>query len=167
MSVRVFVGAFAIAAIAVSFSAPSALAAKAPQSVATPTGSAKVTSLQRIQMMVARLDAEASTPEGEADVVQRLSTQLRVGSQTLEQQKNDWGIGYGELAMVYGFARAGRPQVVPEKVVEMRKAGADWQTIARQLGVKVDVVATRMKRHGGKSVSTNPAAAATQAKAGK
>ncbi len=167
MSVRVLVGAFAIAAIAVFSSAPSALAAKSPQTIATPTGSAKVTSLQRIQMMVARLDAEASTPEGEADVVQRLSTQLRVAPQTLEQQKNDWGVGYGELAMVYGFARAGRPQVVPEKVVEMRKAGLEWQTIARQLGVKVDVVATRMKRHGGKATTTNPAAAATQAKAGK
>lgn len=167
MSVRVLVGAFAIAAIAVSFSAPSASAAKAPQSIATPTGSAKVTSLQRIQAMVARLDAEASTPEGEAIVVQRLSTQLRVDSQTLQQQKNDWGLGYGELAMVYGFARAGRPQVVPERVVDMRKAGTDWQSIARQLGVKVDVVATRMKRHGGKAAAASPAATATQAKAGK
>jgi hypothetical protein len=167
MSVRAFVGAFAIAAIAVSSSSPSALAAKAPQTIATPTGSAKQTSLQRIQRVVARLDAEASTPEGEADVVQRLSTQLRVPPQTLQQQKNDWGLGYGEVAMVYGFARAGRPQVVPEKVVEMRKSGMEWQTIARQLGVKVDVVATRMKRHGGKAATPNPAAGATQAKAGK
>ena len=50
--------------------------------------------------------------------------------------------------MVYGFARAGKPQVVPERVVEMRRSGMDWKAIAKELGVKVDAVATRMKRHG-------------------
>src|SRR5512135_2725813 len=57
MSARVLVGAFAIAAIAVFSSAPPVLAAKSQQTIATPTGSAKVTSLQRIQMMVRGLDA--------------------------------------------------------------------------------------------------------------
>lgn len=159
MSIRLLTRALLIAAIAASFHAPPARAAKAPRPVATPTGSAKETALQRIQRAVARINAEAETPAGEEQVVQRLSSQLRVDSELLRQQKNDWGIGYGEVAMVYGFARSGKPQVIPEKVVEMRKSGMDWEAIAKQMGVKVDAVATRMKRQVGRAPAAGPAKA--------
>ena len=148
MSIRVLLRAVLVAAIAASFPMSLTQAAKAPTPVATPTGSAKQTALQRIQRTAARINAEAATPEGEEQVVHRLSSQLRVDSELLRQQKKDWGIGYGEVAMVYGFARAGSPQVVPERVVEMRRSGMDWKAIAKDLRVKVDAVATRMKRHG-------------------
>jgi len=109
----------------------------------------KETSLERIQRAVAKIDAEASTPEGEADVVKRLSAQLAVSPDTLQAQHENWGVGYGEVAMVYGFARASKKPVTPDQVVEMRRSGSDWEVIAKNLGVKVDAVATRMKKSAG------------------
>jgi hypothetical protein len=110
----------------------------------------KETALQRIQRMVARMNQEASTPEGEAAVVTRLSTQLRVAPETLREQHAAWSLGYGELSMVYGFARASKKKgVTPESVMEMRRAGTAWQEIAKELGVKIDAVASRMKRQAG------------------
>src|SRR4029078_8980691 len=65
----------------------------------------KETQLQRIQRMVTKINAEASTPEGEANVIARMSQQATAHPDTLEAQHADWGLGYGEIAMVYGFAR--------------------------------------------------------------
>jgi len=107
----------------------------------------KETALQRIQRSVARINQEAATPEGEAIVLQRLSSQLRVTPDVLRSQHDTWAIGYGEVAMVYGFARAARKQpTTPESVVEQRRMGRDWDVIAKDLGVKIDTVASRIKR---------------------
>jgi hypothetical protein len=107
----------------------------------------KETALQRIQRSVARINQEAATPEGEAVVVDRLAAQLKVGADVLRSQHESWAIGYGELAMVYGFARAARKQpTTPESVVAERRLGKDWDVIARSLGVKIDTVASRLKR---------------------
>lgn len=114
----------------------------------------KETSLQRIQKMVAKINAEASTPEGEVSVVNRLSKQLAVSPDTLRAQQQTWGIGYGEVAMVYGFARGSRTKTTPDEVVEMRRSGMEWDAIGRELGVKVDTVASRLK----KSVNPRPPA---------
>ena len=111
--------------------------------------STKETSLQRIQKMVAKIDAEAATPEGEANVLARLSTQLAVAPDTLEAQHQDWGLGYGEISMVYGFARSSKTKATPQQVVEMRRSGLEWDVIAKKLGVKVDTVASRMKKSAG------------------
>ena len=107
----------------------------------------KETALQRIQRSVARINQEAATPEGEAMVVDRLSNQLKVGADVLRSQHEAWAIGYGEIAMVYGFARAARKQpTTPESVVTERRMGKDWDVIAKDLGVKIDTVASRLKR---------------------
>jgi hypothetical protein len=107
----------------------------------------KETALQRIQRSVARINQEARTPEGEAIVVDRLSSQLRVAPETLRSQHDAWSLGYGEIAMVYGFARAARRQpTTPESVVERRRMGTDWDVIAKDLGVKIDTIASRLKR---------------------
>jgi hypothetical protein len=107
----------------------------------------KETALQRIQRSVARINQEAATPEGEAIVIDRLSGQLRVTPEVLRSQHDTWAIGYGEIAMVYGFARAARKQpTTPESVVEQRRMGKDWDVIAKDLGVKIDTVASRLKR---------------------
>jgi len=107
----------------------------------------KETALQRIQRSVARINQEAATPEGEALVVDRLSNQLKVGADVLRSQHQAWAVGYGEIAMVYGFARAARKQpTTPESVVEQRRMGKDWDVIAKSLGVKIDTVASRLKR---------------------
>ncbi len=105
------------------------------------------TALHRIQRTVAHIDAEAKTPEGEERVVTRLSAQLGVSPDSLKSQHAGWGLGYGEIAMAYGFARASRTGKTPDDVVAMRTAGKDWLSIAKELGVKVDTVANRMKRH--------------------
>lgn len=123
--------------------------ALATTSASTAPVNSKETSLERIQRAVAKIDAEASTPEGEAEVVKRLSAQLAVPPDTLQAQHENWGVGYGEVAMVYGFARASKKPVTPDQVVEMRKSGEDWEVIAKNLGVKVDTVATRMKKNAG------------------
>ena len=105
------------------------------------------TALHRIQRTVARIDAEAKTPEGEERVVARLSAQLGVSADSLEAEHAAWGLGYGEIAMAYGFARASRTGKTPADVVAMRTGGMTWLDIAKGLGVKVDTVANRMKRH--------------------
>lgn len=107
------------------------------------------TSLKRIQRTVAIIDAQARTPEGEDAVVKRLSAQLRVSEETLRAKRDTWGLGYGEIAMAYGFAGASRTGKTPDDVVAMRSSGTDWSDIARDLGVKVDTVAKRMRRHVG------------------
>jgi DNA-directed RNA polymerase specialized sigma24 family protein len=120
------------------------LAASSP----TPPRNAE-TALNRIQRAVARIDAEAKTPEGEARVLARLSAQLGVSQDSLQAQHDAWGLGYGEIAMAYGFARASRNGKTAADVVAMRSTGTGWLDIARSLGVKVDAVANRMKRHVG------------------
>jgi hypothetical protein len=107
----------------------------------------KETSLQRIQKMVAKLNAEASTPEGEEAVVNRLSKQLAVPPETLRQQQQMWGIGFGDVAMVYGFSRASRKKATPDEVVELRRSGKEWDAIGKEIGVNVDAVASRMKKN--------------------
>ena len=107
----------------------------------------KETALTRIQRSVAKINQEASTPEGEAAVLARLSAQLRVSPDSLEAQKGEWGIGYGEVAMVYGFARSSKKAgVTPESVVLMRRQGTPWEAIAKEIGVNVDTVASRMNK---------------------
>jgi hypothetical protein len=109
----------------------------------------KETALQRIQRSVARIDREASTPEGEAAVVKRLAAQLGMPEDTLRARHDAWALGYGEIAMVYGFARASRRQsaTLPDQIVEMRRDGQDWKSIAKQIGVSIDAVATRVRRN--------------------
>ncbi len=105
------------------------------------------TALHRIQSAVARIDAEARTPEGEERVLARLSAQLGVGADSLREEHATWGLGYGEIAMAYGFSRSSRTGKTPADVVEMRASGTGWIEIAKALGVKIDAVANRMKRH--------------------
>ena len=130
-----------------------ARAGEAPTTNMTTVGgavSSKETALVRIQRMVARLNKESSTSEGEALVVARLAAQFRASPDTLRAQRAAWGLGYGEVAMAYGFARASRkPGVTPDDVVEMRRGGKAWESIARDLGVKIDTVASRMRRQAG------------------
>src|SRR5688572_24154533 len=103
----------------------------------TQTVTTKETALQRIQKSVARINAEASTPEGEEAVVNRLSKQLAVSPDTLRAQQQMWGLGYGEVAMVHSFSRASRTKATPADVVEMRRSGMEWDAIGKELGVKV------------------------------
>lgn len=123
---------------------------RSPKENVTRVVGTKETALDRIQRSVARINQEASTPEGEARVLARLSAQLHVSADSLQAQHESWGLGYGEVAMVYGFARAAKRQpTTPDQVVEMRRDGAEWETIAKNLGVKVDQVAARVQRHVG------------------
>jgi DNA-binding NarL/FixJ family response regulator len=52
---------------------------------------------------------------------------------------------------VYGFARSARRQsaTLPDQIVDMRRSGLNWNAIAKELGVSVDAVATRVRRHEG------------------
>jgi len=130
-------------ALPLFFSVPAHAAAKGRST------SGAETSLKRIQRTVALIDAEAKTPEGEAAVVKRLSAQLRVSEEDLRAKRDTWGLGYGEIAMAYGFAGASRTGKTPDDVVAMRSSGTAWTDIAKSLGVRVDAVAKRMRRHVG------------------
>src|SRR4029077_16560699 len=107
---------------------------------AAPVKSKPETALHRIQRTVALIDAQAKTPEGETQVVARLSSQLGVSADSLQAEHDTWHLGYGEIAMAYGFARASRTGKTAEDVVDMRTAGTGWLDIAKELGVKVDTV---------------------------
>jgi DNA-binding NarL/FixJ family response regulator len=118
-----------------------------PTLAASSNKNAAETSLKRIQRMVARIDEEAKTPEGEEAVVKRLSAQLALSEESLRAKHDTWGLGYGEIAMAYGFASASRTGKTPDDVVAMRSSGTSWTDIAKELGIKVDTVAKRMRRH--------------------
>ena len=127
-----------------------ALSQGTPVTAAGSRVGAPETSLQRIQKMVARINAEATTPEGEQAVLDRLSKQFGTTADSLRSQHQAWGLGYGEVAMVYGFAHASRkPGITPSQIVEMRNTGMAWNAIGKELGVKVDAVAARMRRNVG------------------
>jgi hypothetical protein len=139
----------ALAALAIAWcgSFPSPAASTTP--VATPAPlTTKETALQRIQRSVARIDKEASTPEGEARVVTRLSTQLAMPEDTLRARREGWALSYGEVAMVYGFARSAKKQsaTLPDQIVEMRRSGMAWDAIGKKIGVNVNTVATRVQK---------------------
>ena len=162
-SARVRMAAASLAAVlfALSTALPASAVAGEPSgksvtAVGTPTTGGRETALARIQRMVARLNQESATPEGEAVVVARLAAQYRTSPDSLRAQRSAWGLGYGEVAMAYGFARSSRkPGTTPEQVVTMRREGKSWESIAKELGVKVDAVASRMKRQvGPKSSAT-------------
>ena len=123
--------------------------AQTPQPAYTTPVSTKETALDRIQRMVAKINQEASTEEGEAAVKARLSQQLRCPPDTLEWQHTTWGVGYGEVAMVHGFAKSAKKKTTPGEVYEMRRSGMDWEVIAKTIGVKVDAVASKMKKNVG------------------
>ena len=74
------------------------------------SGDHQETALQRIQKTVANINSEASTPEGEEAVVNRLSKQFPAPQDTLRAQQQMWGLGYGEVAMVYGFRERAEPR---------------------------------------------------------
>ena len=114
------------------------------------------TALQRIQRSVLTINKQASTPEGEAVVLKRLRSQLGVSEDTLRNQHATWGLGYGEIAMAYGFAKSSKKGKTPADVVEMRNSGKDWDAIAKDLGVKVDQVATKMKKSAAPAPSPQP-----------
>jgi hypothetical protein len=137
----------AAVASAISAGASPASANAAAANASASAKSTRETALGRIQRTVAKIDAEATTPEGEAAVVKRLSGQLAVSEDSLKTQHDSWGLGYGEIAMAYGFARASRTGKTPGDVVAMRSAGSGWLDIAKELRVKVDTVARRMQRH--------------------
>ena len=120
-----------------------------PPPVYTAPVNTKETALDRIKRMVAKINQEASTEEGEAAVVARLSQQLRCPPDSLEWQRTTWGVGYGEIAMVHGFAKSAKKKTTPGEVYEMRRSGMEWDAIAKNLGVKVDAVASKMKKNVG------------------
>jgi len=157
--------AFAAAALPVSHGrsyaqatpVPTAAEHATPVPPATPNQANKETSLQRIQRYVISIDHEASTPEGEQAVIARLSQQLHASPDSLQSEHARWGLGYGEVAMVHGFAHDSKISgVTPDDVVAMRRTGKSWEDIGKQLGVKVDNVAVKMKK------SVNPHAKPTQ-----
>ena len=107
-----------------------ALPAQAATGVAT-----KETALQRIQRSVARIDREASTPEGEAAVVKRLAAQLGMPEDSLRARHDAWALGYGEITMVYGFARASRRQSATlSSTSASRTAGSAWRNSTPRTG---------------------------------
>jgi len=140
------------AALALALSVSLASPAAATTPVATPTTAAplntKETALHRIQRSVARIDKEASTPEGEARVVKQLSAQLGMPEDSVRAQHDAWALSYGEVAMVYGFARSAKKQsaTLPDQIVDMRRSGMGWDVIGKKLGVNVNTVASRVQK---------------------
>lgn len=127
---------------------PTAAEHATPVPPATPNQGNKETSLQRIQRYVLSIDHEASTPEGEQAVLARLSQQLHAPPDSLQSEHARWGLGYGEVAMVHSFAHDSKISgVTPDDVVALRRSGKSWEDIGKQLGVKVDNVAVRMKKN--------------------
>ena len=127
--------------------APTLCVAESKPPQTTKPVTTKETSLQRIQKMVAKINLEASTPEGEEAVVNRLSKQLAVTPEALRAEQQMWGIGWGEVAMVYGFSRSSKKKATPAQVVELRRSGMEWDAIGKEIGVNTDAVASRMKKN--------------------
>ena len=149
-SIRLASAALALA-LSVSFASPAAATTPVatPTTNAAPTTNTKETALHRIQRSVARIDKEASTPEGEARVVKQLSAQLGMPEDSVRAQRDAWALSYGEVAMVYGFARSAKKQsaTLPDQIVDMRRSGMAWDEIGKKLGVNVNTVASRVQKN--------------------
>ena len=156
MTYRLTSAAFLLCAVFWIGAASTRATADTSTTSGTTLKAAPETALQRIQRSVLTINKQASTPEGEAAVVKRLSSQLGASEDLLRNQHETWGLGYGEIAMAYGFAKSSKKGKTPADVVEMRNSGKDWDAIAKDLGVKVDQVATKMKKSAAPAPSPQP-----------
>jgi parvulin-like peptidyl-prolyl isomerase len=158
MNRRTRLDAISVAAIAgILLAAPSLARAQStsttttsgtvPQPVTTGGAQTQMTPLMRIQRAVAKINAQASTPEGEAEVVKQLCSRLSVTPDSLEACRDRWGLDYGETAMVLTFAKSSKKKVTPDEIVEMRRSGTEWDVIAKDLGLNIQAVAKRMGKN--------------------
>jgi hypothetical protein len=118
-----------------------------PQPVTTAPVATQITPLQRIQRAVAKINTQASTPEGEEQVIHQICTRLSVSPDSLQADRARWGLDYGETAMVYTFAKSSKKPITPDQVVEMRRSGEEWDDIAKDLGINIQAVAKRMNKN--------------------
>jgi hypothetical protein len=117
-----------------------------PQPATTAPVTTQMTPLMRIQRAVARIDAQASTPEGQEQVIHQISSRLKVPPDSIEASHKRWGLGYGEVAMAYTFAKASKKPITPDGVVDLRRSGVEWDAIAKDLGINIQAVAKKMTK---------------------
>jgi len=118
-----------------------------PQPDTTGGAQTQMTSLMRIQRAVAKINAQASTPEGEAEVRKQICAHLHVTPDSLDACRSRWDLDYGETAMVLTFAKSSKKPVTPDEIVEMRRSGTEWDDIAKDLGISIQAVAKRMGKN--------------------
>ncbi len=81
------------------------------------------------------VNAAAKTPAGERRVVDRLSRELGVTASTLQVQRADLKVGWGELSIAYRLSRA--TGVPVGSLIGQHKTGMGWGAIARARGVSL------------------------------
>ena len=73
---------------------------------------------------------------GERPVVEALSYQLRLSLQTIVQERQQLGIGYGQYAALRGIAYVGHSSI--NRVVDQYQRGRPWSDIAQSNGSRIN-----------------------------
>jgi hypothetical protein len=89
------------------------------------------------------IDRAAARPGAERAVVDRLAHELGVPAATLSAERQQTGLGWGELAIAHRIASlTGLPL---DQVVAQHQAGKGWGLIAKEHGLKLGAVQSGMK----------------------
>lgn len=97
-----------------------------------------------------RLNDTAAKPDGEKAVITRIKAEFKVDDAQI-QSLRDRKLGYGEMAIIFSLSQkmtGGVSEVNMQKVLSMRQGPpvAGWGQVAQQLGTKLGVTVSQVKR---------------------
>lgn len=100
-------------------------------SLDTPAAKSERELLKRVQA----INAYVAEQNGERPVAEALGYELRLNPQTIAQERQQLGIGYGQYAALRGVSHLGRASI--NRVVDDYKRGRSWAEIAETGGTRV------------------------------
>jgi BioD-like phosphotransacetylase family protein len=89
-----------------------------------------------IQTTIANINADASKPGGQEQVLKSISASTHVPVATLEKQKAKSGLSYGDLYAAHAIAKASGKSF--EDIATLKTKGQTWDTIAAANNVSLD-----------------------------
>lgn len=103
----------------------------APASLDTPAAKSERELLKRVQAINAYVEQQ----NGERPVVEALGYELRLNPQTIAQERQQLGIGYGQYAALRGVAYLGRGSI--NRIVDDYKRGRSWADLTEANGSRI------------------------------
>jgi len=105
---------------------------------------------KKLDSAAVELDKDAAQPLGEKAVAERIKTEFKVDDARV-QGLRDQKLGYGGISIALGLAQelpGGITDANMEKVMALRQGPpvTGWGNVAKQLGLKLGPVTSRMKK---------------------
>ena len=92
-----------------------------------------------LRKAIAALDQAAGTEDGLARVIKAVSQTTGLSAETLKQQRDQSGLGYGDLLVANALSRAANKPFA--QIVAAAKAGKPWGEIAKEYKISVAAIA--------------------------